>query len=329
MIRFRLAAISMILALPLLLAAKPDELLEKLQKEADAIPGRHAFLFTELTDKGPVPLYASGEKDRYAIGSSFKLYILGALVDEVNQGKRRCEDVMPLYAQLVGPPSSEMASWPLGSPATIHTYALKMISVSDNTATDHLLSLVGREHVEQQMKTMGHANPAWNMPMLFTREMTMIRDKKAKDRLVRWTALDEAGRRKLLDEDIAKLHDYDALDFDTASYDLCEWFATPLDIARALSWLRLNAPEGKPSRLMLDVMTVEPKLICDRKTWPYVGFKGGSEDQILCGNWLLRHKNGKWYSFHTWFNNPAAKLNQGDAIKAMQSIFTLIDGAVK
>ena len=121
------------------------------QQDLALVPG------SELTDKGPVQLYAGGARERFAVASSIKLYILGALIDEVNRGKRRPEDVMLLRRDRIAPPSSEMAGWPVGSPATLHTYALKMISISDNTATDHLIHLLGRRRVEAQMQAMGHS----------------------------------------------------------------------------------------------------------------------------------------------------------------------------
>src|SRR5690606_26475975 len=129
--------------------------------------------------------------------------ILGTLASEVNNGRRRLDNTMLLDARWIGPPQSELTDWPLGSPVTLNTLALKMISVSDNTATDHLLHLLGRRRVERQMAVMGHQHPEWNRPLLFTREMVMIRDKRAPDREQQYARLDEAGRRKFLAEQIA------------------------------------------------------------------------------------------------------------------------------
>jgi beta-lactamase class A len=317
------------LAVPVLMGAEPRAVEQALLKEAETVPGRHAFLFAELTDKEPVPLYASAARERFAIGSSFKIFILGALIDEVNKGKRRSEDIMLLRRDLIGPPASEMAEWPVGSPATLHTYALKMISISDNTATDHLLYLLGRKRIEEQMQTMGHSDPAVNRPLLTTREMVILRDKKALGRAEKWRKLDEAGRREFLETEIAGLHDFEAMEFDAAAFDVAEWYATPLDMAHALDWLRRHTGPGDLGRPLLQVMSVDTKLKFDKKTWPVVAFKGGSEDQLICGNWLLRHKNGKWYTFHVYFNNDKAKLKPEAVLGAGQKMFATIDAVVK
>ena len=318
----------LLLLAALLPGQKPDPLADSLKKKLEALPGRTAFLFAELTDKGPVPLYGVRAEERFAIGSSFKLYILGTLIAEVNAGRRRAEEIMNLRQDLIGPPFSEMAEWPTGSPATLHTLALKMISISDNTATDHLHYLLGRQRIEEQMAVMGHRQPAWNLPLLSTREMTMLRDRKAK-RAEAYSKMSEAERRRLLDTEIAKLHDFAKLDFDTAAYDLVEWYATPLDMAKTLDWIRRHTGSDQPAHSLRAILTVETKLKFDPKVWTYVGFKGGSEDQLLCGNWLLQHKNGKWYAFHLYWNNPAAKVDPKQLAVVLQGIFDAVAGEVK
>jgi hypothetical protein len=52
----------------------------------------------------------------------------------VNADRRDLENVMRLDRNLTGPPQSELASWPIASPVTLHTLALKMISISDTEA---------------------------------------------------------------------------------------------------------------------------------------------------------------------------------------------------
>src|SRR5450432_456921 len=51
-------------------------------------------------------------------------------------------------------------SEPDGSMFSVAEVAGKMISISDNTAADHLLRLVGRERVEAYLPSMGLASPA-------------------------------------------------------------------------------------------------------------------------------------------------------------------------
>ncbi|QDU93734.1 serine hydrolase [Lignipirellula cremea] len=303
---------------------------DKAAREALAqLPGEKAFAFTEVTPAGPKLLYGLRENDRFAIGSGFKLFILGTLTQQVNDEQRRLADVKTLQADWIGPPHSEMAGWPMGSPVTLHTFALKMISISDNTATDHLIHLLGRETIEAQMVKMGHRQPEWNIPLLETREMTMLRDRAQGMPGKKYQTLDLAGKRQFLTQWDAMRPDYDKLDFDTTAYNLAEWFATPLDMARALTWIKLHTEADQPAAPVRAILTVDPKLQYDPAVWTYVGFKGGSEDQLLAGNWLLQHRNGRWYTFHANCNNPDGKLDMGKMITAVQELFAVMQDTLE
>lgn len=299
------------------------------ETELAKLPGNTGFAFTELTPQGPKLLYGLRENERFAVGSSFKLFILGTLIQDVNEDRRQLENVMLLQADLAGPPHSEMAEWPVGSPVTLYTLALKMISISDNTATDHLLFQLGREAIERQAAAMIGPDARWNTPLLSTREMTMLRDRKTGMLGNAYQQLDVAAQRKFLAKLDEGAPNYEALDFDTCAYKVAEWYATPLDMAKAVGWIHLNTEDGKPASLVRQILTIDPKLPHDAQEWPFVGFKGGSEDQLLAGNWLLRNKNGKWYTMHVYYNNPDGKADQEKLIGVIGAIFGAVNASVK
>lgn len=293
------------------------------------VPGQHAYVFTEIRDHVAIPLHGLHAEERFAVGSSFKLYILGRLIADVNAGRRKLSDTTLLRADQHGPPHSEMADWPVGLPVTASTLALKMISISDNTATDHLLFLLGREAVEQQLPIMGHTKPSVNLPLLSTREMTCLRDKALGMPGKAYLKLDEAGRRAFLKKEFSGVPDYDALDFDTAAYDVAEWYASPVEMAHALAWIHQHTAEDLPAALVRSILTVDGKLPLDRKIWPFVGFKGGSEDQLLAGNWLLQHRTGRWFTYHVYLNNPSGSVKPELALGPMLAILAAIEATLK
>ncbi|HTN73942.1 MAG TPA: serine hydrolase [Pirellulaceae bacterium] len=294
-------------------------------KALDAVPGDSAFVFTRVLTTTVEPLYGVHAEQRLAVGSSFKLFILGRLIDDVNTGRRRLSDTMVLQRTLHGPPQSEMASWPVGSPVALHTLALKMIWISDNTATDHLHFLLGRERIEQQMQAMGHGDPSVNRPLLSTREMTILRDKKLGSPGIAYQKMTEGQKRAYLAKQFGTDPDYAQLDFDTNAYKLAEWYASPLDMAQSLAWIYHNTGDAKPAHALRAVLTVDPKLKYDPAVWTFVGFKGGSEDQLLAGNWLLRHRNGNWYTFHCYFNNPEGEIKPEQVLPVMETILRAIE----
>lgn len=306
----------------------PENVVADIHAALATMPGHTGFAFTELTEDGPVLLAGVRQDEKFAVGSTFKLFILGTLADDVNHDRRQLESIMLLERKLHGPPSSEMAEWPVGSPVTLHTLALKMIWISDNTATDHLHYLLGRERIESMMETMGNKHASWNRPLLSTREMTQLRDKRAGMPGREYDKLDDAAKRKFLVDKLPATGNFDDLDFDTAAYDVAEWYATPLDMAAALAWLKSHTEADQPAHRLRDVLTVDAKLKYDAKRWPYVGFKGGSEDQILAGNWLLRNANGHWYTMHLYWNNPHGKADPQKLIDALGVIFTALEAAL-
>ena len=118
---------------------------------------------------------------------------------------------------------------------------------------------------------------------------------------------------------------YDQLDFDTAAYDIAEWYASPLDMAKAVAWIYHHTGDDQPAHLLRQVLTVDPKLPHDPKVWTFVGFKGGSEDQLLAGNWLLQNRNGKWYTFHVFYNNPKGRLKPEQVLPVIEKILHSIE----
>lgn len=159
----------------------------KIARQAwSALPGRKSFLITK-TGSQSLDL----EPDlALAVASSFKLAVLNALQDSVAKGEIKLDQLVSLPG-LVSLPSGILQDWPPGSPLTVHTLAALMIAASDNTATDILIDLIGREKIELYSGR--------NRPLLSTREMFLLRSGNESQK-ERWRRGDEASRRLLLSE---------------------------------------------------------------------------------------------------------------------------------
>lgn len=79
----------------------------------------------------------------------FKLYVLGALVEAVSTGRITWDDPVTIRGALdsLGGPTAQEEPGPR---LPVRELATRMTAVSDNTATDHLMDLVGRQAVEQR-----------------------------------------------------------------------------------------------------------------------------------------------------------------------------------
>jgi beta-lactamase class A len=134
---------------------------------------------------------------------------------------------------------------PDGTQVSVRDAAAKMIFLSDNTATDMLINLVGRSAVEAALTATGMANPALNRPFLTTRETYILALDPALAK--RYLTANEAGRRALLANTVDRLPLPDVVaamrTLSTRStMGNLGWFASASDICRAYAALAALMP---------------------------------------------------------------------------------------
>jgi beta-lactamase class A len=243
-----------------------------------------------------------------ALPGETKLFILAELSRQVQAGQRRWSDVVRIDRRSL--PSGQLQDWPEGAPVTLHTLAALMISVSDNTATDILLHLTGRENVEAMMGRMGVAAPARNRPFLGTLELFALKAAPEAEQRA-FIAANEDERRRLLRTRYAGIRppDIDPSLFGGQPLRIgeLEWFASASDLARVMDWMRRHADE--PAR---EIMAINDGLPGGRAAQGagYVGFKGGSEPGVINLTWLVRNAAGTWHVVTGSWNNPAAPVEE-------------------
>ncbi len=311
--------------LPVALTTSPDEIIGKLK----ALHGRTSLAVLRLDGTGPRLLHALDPDAPLAVGSTFKLYVLGALAQEAGAGRVPWERVVRLDDGLKSLPSGVLQSWPAGTPLTVQTLASEMISISDNTAADHLLHLLGRPAVEAAQKAMGHATPERNVPFLSTRELFQLKAKDHPERRSAYLARDAAGRRAYLDDSLSRMAPTGLAEFpllEPVDVDRLEWFASTADLCRAMDWLRART-EGEPGRRAAParaILAINPGVELDRKAWTYVGYKGGGEPGVLNMTWLLQRRDGAWFAVSASWNDPAQAVDTAELAGLMQSLIGLL-----
>jgi beta-lactamase class A len=280
--------------------------LARIIEELKALPGQTSLAVARLGDGTPAPLAGHEVGKAMAVGSVFKLFILAELDQSIRAGERKWSDVAALTHHSL--PSGFLQQWPLGSPLTLQSLAALMISQSDNSATDTLLHLLGREKVDAMMAAVGVAAPGRNRPFLSTVEAFAL---KGGDPTLgeAWVAGGEAERRALLGRladmpldriDIARLNTQPNL------IGSVEWFFSGEDMVRMLDWLRRNG-----SKETLEIVAINPGIARPAAArFDYVGYKGGSESGVIAMSFLLRSKGGTWHAVSASWNNTAAKLDE-------------------
>ena len=222
-----------------------------------ALPGRASLLV--LTD-GKERASLSPDAP-LAVGSAFKLAVLETLRGQVVAKKRQWSDVVELDPRWRSMPTGFLQTWPEHAPVTLYALAALMISQSDNTATDQLLSLLGRADVE---RLAPH-----DRPLLATRELFVLKSRPNGNLLARFRAEDEAGRRALLAELDDKRLSAGDLDLERP---------TALDVEWHLSARELCGLIEKVHDLPLMSINPGPASPAD---WTSIAYKGGAEPGVL------------------------------------------------
>jgi len=296
-------------------AYKKDVTLRGVREGLAALPGRAGLLARRLGEK-PENLEALGSDESFAIGSAFKLYVLGTLV----RSKTPWDKVFNLREGDRSLPSGRLQDWPDDSPLTAHTLATLMISESDNTASDLLIDRLGRRKIEDSLASLGHSDPARLKPFLKTSEMFKLKSGTAA--ALKYLNLPAAEKYGFLDSLAKEPLEIEKFTRSPFGVDKVEWFASPADLCRAMEYL-----EREGGVKALEVMALNPGLSIPENAFLYAGYKGGSEPGVLSTTWLLKNKKSEWYCLSASWNDEADNLDQKKFLALMQSALNALAAA--
>lgn len=251
-----------------------------------------SVLAADIVDGVCQPMHHQAADQPRALGSTFKLYVLGAVGQAVLDGSLAWDDTLQVTDELKSLPSGELQEQPAGTEVTVAEAAEGMIAISDNTATDMLIDAVGREAVEQAVADMGHSNPQLLRPLLTTREMFWLAFTESAPTDA-WAAADEAERRALLDDEPVGQLDVSPAEATTVGWTSeVAWLASAEDVCAAHVALQQLAEQDETSTIR-DILAVNPGIDVDTSTSPYVAFKGGSNVGVLTGSWYAEDTEGR------------------------------------
>jgi beta-lactamase class A len=289
------------------------------------------LLVADVSNGSCQPVHSIDPATAAPLGSTFKLYVLEALGNAVAAGKVGWNQPLTVTAQLKGLPPGELQNEPDGSQISVLDTAAKMISISDNTATDMLINLVGRSAVEAALTATGMASPALDRPFLTTREIFVLKLDQWPMLAKRYSAADEPSRRALL----ASTVDRAALPAVAAAgawttpraINSLEYFASASDICHAYSSLAALARRPGLAPIGQVISLNDDGLQLDPAQWKTTWFKGGSEPGVLTLAYLATTRTGHSYVVTVLAENPSQPIDETAAIpiilSAIKGAFTL------
>lgn len=289
---------------PVFLAADFTELINELK----LLPGKTSLLAAKLTDGGITPLVEYNSGSHMAIGSAFKLYILSELIHSINNGERKWTDIIELKKEAISLPSGVLHLKPAGTKIRLDSLATYMISISDNTATDNLLYLAGRENVEKILPVTGHSKPELNIPFLATMEMFKLKGDPSKKVINAY--IESNDKRKFITEELPKIKRESFVMWKGPLFiDKVEWFASTKDLCNVMNWIRINTNNEKDN-ITRNVLSKNPGIPISKDKWSYIGYKGGSEPGVMNMTYLLRSAAGEWYALSCGWNDTNAPVDE-------------------
>jgi len=248
-----------------------------------------------LVTAGGADMTAIDPDRSLAVGSAFKLAVLTAVQQRIKAGQLSWERMVTLRAADKSLPSGILQTKPAGSRYSVAALARYMISISDNTAADLLIRLVGRAAIAPLI-------PARDRPILTTRELFVLKDPAHRDVRDRYLAASPADRLTILARvdrlPLPSLRVLGPLFARGPVSPELEYFFSARHLCTLIGQVR-----------QLPQMSVNPG-VANPSDWARVAFKGGSEPGVINLTTLVTAHNGANYCVSaTW--NDSALLDEG------------------
>jgi beta-lactamase class A len=252
--------------------------------ELRSLPGQVGFVVEENGKE----IAGSGQDKQLSAGSP-RLSVLNALAAEVARGRYRWSDTVKLQAASRSLPPGILQDWPPGSTLTIESLAALMFSLGDNTATDSIVRLVGREAIAPFAYS--------NEPFLTTRDMFVLKSKQNTELLDKWRESNASQRAMLAQLDRAPLPA--AFDLDTTSTNVdVDWRYSNRQLCDLMSHVQ-----------SLPLTGIDPGVAAPSE-WDHVAFAGGTDwGAASMTTWLVA-KDGKNFCVSATWNETDRTIDQ-------------------
>lgn len=256
--------------------------------EFESLPGDNALLIV----KDNAFSYAFNTGSRLKVASSFKLFVLKALSENItNTVGGSWNTQIPIRDQWKSGPSGILHTKPEGTLYTLKQLADYMINISDNTATDHLINYLGRDYVESFLPD------EFEGPLVKTSDMYKLRYLISDSDLDLYLAMSESEKRTYLDttiyghlmseinlNEIDWTHNIEKRKEIEWSLSATEMFAI-LNETKHLSSTQINPGYANPN------------------DWNTIAFKGGGDVGIFSLCEMMEKSEGTCYGYIMIGNN--------------------------
>lgn len=279
-----------------------------------------------------MPIFEQNAQTPLGTASIFKIWTMGALAKMIEDGTITRDQTLPLLANNVvlgGTISQE-----LGVQFRVDDLASLMLGISDNTATEHLFKLVGREAHEATLDTFNHQNQSLMEPFLSMNEAFNLYFTVPEADAIAYVNADEDTQKMYVDNVLTPAGP--VVSPARANLPVLVsglWQASPQDVCSAMAGLRQFNDATEAFKVIDQAYGATSAIINLRKKWERVWFKGGSLDdgfglRVLTYGWMLESDDRGAYAVIVMTNNDSggnARISQNPITSISSRILDIVD----
>ncbi len=277
-------------------AASPDRAAwERLDRQATLVAPHVAIYAATVSGRTMRIVHRSGPRGPRPLASLVKLYVLYAVADAIDAGDLTWRTRLTLRREDKALGSGSLIGRPDGSTVTTHEAARLMIHVSDNTATDLLVRVLGQRRIASAVRDAGHSAPSLLAPFPTIKQDLWL-EWSPDPRAVRArSAYADASRRQrarlLAPADRVSASPPDLTTATPQWQRGLGYFASASDIAVVMTLLQRRSGRTGMAPLRDVLRTPEPGLTPPRD-WAHTTFKGGTVAGVQTGAWYADTRSG-------------------------------------
>ncbi len=281
-------------------------------------------------DNQCVPLFERNAGTARATASIFKVWVMGALAQAIEDGTVTADQLIALDAAnqvLAGTINSE----PLGTQFTVSDMATLMLGISDNTATEHVFRLLGRAANESILTQFNYASPDLMLPFLSMNEAFHLYFTVPEADALAFVSGSEQEQRDYVNDVLEPLGPVTVFTNSNPSVLVSgTWQGSPLDVCAAIAGLRQFSDLGDAIPEVDRAYGAETLVANLRAQWERVWFKGGSLSdgvglRVLTYGWLLESDSRGAYVVIAMGNNDSGGSARIDSAQFASVASRLID----
>ena len=273
-----------------------------------------------------------------ATASIFKIWVLGGVAGAVESGMASIRQIVPRIDSEEAP-GGPVANEPDNTPFTVMELAELMLGISDNTATDLLHELVGRDALNPVPAAFGHAQPGLLTPFLNISETFHLLFSVPFAEANAYLNGSENSQADYVTDTLEPLGSYAANGGGFNNADLTTtvtWRASPLDVCNAFARHRtwtVGSDEALVVERALGAGVAQPNL---RNEWDRIWYKGGNlivesdpgnpgfEQVVLTHAWMLENEGSDPWVVVALSNGPTDDIDGFDVQSITGRIFEIL-----